>query len=370
MKIINYTEPIDTKEKEFPAYFSHFHKNEKLLFFDIETTGFAARNTTLYLIGVLWYENNQIKIRQWFNEDGKSEADLLSAFDAFCENFTHLVHFNGLGFDLPYLRQKADLQDIPFSVDKSLIQIDLFKEIRPYKKIFFLDSMKQVSIENYLGIHREDTYTGKELINIYQRYVACPDSEKQQILLLHNHDDLLGMPQISYILNYKAFFEQIDITSVESEADNTQLKFSFTYAVCARLPKRLALSANGIYLNALEQKAVLCIPIVHATLMHYFEDYKNYYYLPQEDMAIHKSVAAYVAAENREKATKSTCYIKKTDAFIPCFSIEEYDTFKYSVTDKCSYQSTDSLLFADQSKQISYIKNALTAFKGYSKYLL
>ena len=87
-------------------------------------------------------------------------------------------------------------------------------------------------------------------------------------------------------------------------------------------------------------------------------------------MAIHKSVAAYVAAENKEKATKSTCYIKKTDAFIPCFSVNEYDVFKYSVTDKYNYQILDSLLFADQPKQISYIKNALTAFKSYSKYLL
>lgn len=368
MKTFTYTEK--TEQLPIPEYYRYFYPESRLLFFDIETTGFAARNTTLYLIGALWYEKDSIRIMQWFNDDGYSEKEMLSAFDAFCRDFTHLVHFNGLGFDLPYLKQKADLLGIPFSADKSLIQIDIFKEIRSYKKIFFLDSMKQVSIEEYLGIHREDTYTGKELIHIYQRYVARPDYEKQQVLLLHNHDDLLGMPQISHILNYKAFFEQIDVTSLEAMADDKQLKFSFTYAACARLPKRLTLSANGMYLNALEQKAVLSLPIVQDTLMHYFEDYKNYYYLPQEDMAIHKSVAAYVAAENKEKATKSTCYIKKTDAFIPCFSVKEYDIFKYSAADKRNYQTLDSLLSADQPKQISYIKNALTDLKSYSKYLL
>lgn len=366
MKTFTYTE----KAEQFPVpeYYKSFYPESRLLFFDIETTGFAAKNTTLYLIGALWYEKDSIQIIQWFNDDGYSEKEIVTAFDTFCKDFTHLVHFNGLGFDLPYLRQKADLLDIPFSADQNLIQIDIFKEIRSYKKIFFLDSMKQVSIEDYLGIHRKDTYTGKELINIYQRYVALPDYEKQQVLLLHNHDDLLGMPQISHILNYKAFFEQIDIISLEAQTSDTQLNFRFTYAACAHLPKRLTLSASGMYLNALEQKAVLSLPIVQGTLMHYFEDYKNYYYLPQEDMAIHKSVAAYVAAENKEKATKSTCYIKKTDAFIPCFSVNEYDAFKYSVTDKCNYQTLDSLLLADESEQISYIKNALTVLKNHSKY--
>lgn len=362
MKIIEYREPL-SQSNTFPEYYKHFYPNSSLLFFDIETTGFAAGHSTLYLIGALWYEDDCIRITQWFNDDGYGEGELLSAFEAFCKDFTHLVHFNGLGFDLPYLRQKSESLQIPFSIDTRLTQIDIWKEIRTYKKVFLLENMKQTSLEKYLEIERTDVHSGKELINLYQQYVAHPDSKKEELLLLHNHDDLLGMPQISRILNYKAFFEQNNILSVQIAQEDKKLKFIFSCSPFCFLPKRLSLSAGGMFLNAIEESAQLYIPITEGTLMHYFSDYKNYYYLPKEDMAVHKSVASYVAAENKVKATKDTCYIKKTDAFIPCYTADKYDLFKTSTTAKCGYQTTASLLAADIPEQISYLKNALAFFK-------
>lgn len=358
MKIIEYSDAI--QQNSIPEYYKHFYPDSRFLFFDIETTGFAVKNTTLYLIGALWYEDNHIRMIQWFNENGSSEKELLAAFDTFCMDFTHLVHFNGLGFDLPYLRQKADLSGIPFSADKKPVQIDILKEIRSYKKIFMLDNMKQVSIEHYLGIQREDIYTGKELIPIYQQYITKPDTGKEELLLQHNHDDLLGLLQISPILNYKTFFEHIEICDIKLNADKV-LTVDFTYSQSAFLPKRISLSADKIYLNAFEQKAILQLPIIHDTLMYYFKDFKNYYYLPKEDMAIHKSVASYVDPDNRKKATKSTCYIKKADAFIPCYLLDSYDAFKFSITDNRNYQTLDSLLNADSEKQTAYIQSILSA---------
>lgn len=362
MKTIEYKEP-SSPVNALSKYYKHFYPNSKLLFFDIETTGFTAKNTTLYLIGALWYENNHIHVIQWFNDDGYSEKDLLSAFDTFCKNFTHLIHFNGLGFDLPYLRQKADLLNIPFSADTELTQIDIFKEIRSYKKIFLLENMKQVSIERFLGIEREDTYTGGELINIYQRYIARPDEEKEHLLLLHNHDDLLGMPQISQILQYKAFFEDMVPTHIHSEVSKHNLTFHFEAAHYAALPKRISTTKNGIYLNAIQQSGLLQIPIYTGTLKHFFKDYKNYYYLPKEDMAIHKSIATYVENANKTKAAKSTCYIKKTDAFVPCPFSDYPEIFKCDCSDKTSYQTLDSLLQSDSTKQAEYIKTILSTLK-------
>lgn len=361
MKFINYKE-ANTTEYRIPEYYSHFYPEANLLFFDIETTGFAAKNTTLYLIGVLWYEADALYIRQWFNDDGKSEAELLSSFQEFCQAFTHLIHFNGLGFDLPYLKQKADMLKISFTVDSDLQQIDIFKEIRSYKKLFSLDNMKQVTIEQFLGIKREDTYNGGELINVYQRYVARPDETKEHILLLHNHDDLLGMPKISQILNYKAFMEQVKPHDIVIEETEGKLTIHFQFESFAFLPKRLSVTKNGIYLNAMEQTGLLQIPIFTGTLKHFFPDYKNYYYLPKEDMALHKSVATYVESDNKIKATKSTCYVKKTDAFIPCLFSNYTETFQNAPKDKDYFITKDCLLQGDVALQTEYILHALQTF--------
>lgn len=361
MKITQYEETCNAYNN-LPEFYKHFYPDARLLFFDIETTGFAAKDTTLYLIGALWYEEDHIRIIQWFNDDGDSENEILTAFNNFCKDFSHLVHFNGLGFDIPYLRQKADLLNVPLTADKELTQIDIYKEIRSYKKILALDNMKQVSIEGYLGIDRQDTYSGKELIHIYQKYAARPDNGLEQLLLLHNHDDLLGMPQISKILNYKAFFEKIEISSIETKIDENKCIFTFTYEKTADLPRRISLSHNGFYLNASGQKAVLFIPIICGTLKHYFKDYKNYYYLPKEDMAIHKSIALYVEPENRIKAAKDNCYIKKTEAFIPCLDKNFSEIFQTASSDKNIYQTLESVLSAGMEKQQEYIKNTLQTF--------
>lgn len=361
MKIVQYNEALNVSN-ELPAYYKRFYLDARLLFFDIETTGFVAKNTTLYLIGALWYEDEKIKIIQWFNEDGTSEDVILSAFNDFCKNFTHLVHFNGLGFDLPYLSQKADLLKIPFTEAANLTQIDIYKEIRSYKNIFALDNMKQISIERYLNIDRQDTYSGKELISVYQRYVTRPNDEMEHLLLLHNHDDLLGMPSISKILNYKAFFKEPDITSIQMALVDNQLILTFTCDNSAYLPKRVSLTVNNIYLNAMEQQATLHIPVIHDTLKHYFTDYKNYYYLPKEDTAIHKSIAAFVEADNKEKAKKDTCYVKKTDRFIPCHNDTLREVFQTELKAPDKYQTLESLQSADTELQKEYIKSTLQIF--------
>ncbi len=361
MKIIDYTVEC-TKENRMPEYFSCNYNVNHLLFFDIETTGFLAQNTTLYLIGVLWKNENTYQIRQWFNEDGKSENELINAFIDFCKNYTHLVHFNGLGFDLPYLKQKANSLSLSFPLAENLSQIDIYKEIRPFKNVFGLENMKQVSIEQYLNIKRTDTYSGKELIQIYQRYVAKPTTETEQLLLLHNHDDLLGMLPVSHILHYKQFFELSEMKTVEYTITEEQLELHFTFDSSASLPRRLSVTKNGIYLNAIDTVGTLYIPITNDTLKHYLSDYKNYYYLPLEDTAIHKSIATYVDSEHKVKANKKNCYLRKESRFIPCYAQEGIDIFHIDIQDKQIYQTLDSFTTSSFEKQCFYTKNTLRTF--------
>ncbi|MBR1599003.1 MAG: ribonuclease H-like domain-containing protein [Lachnospiraceae bacterium] len=335
------------------------------LYFDIETTGLSARSSTLYLIGALWFDDNTINIRQWFNDDGYCEEALIEAFNEFCSGFTHLVHFNGTTFDVPYIKEKAGKYSLPIDNIEKLIQLDIYKDIRSYKNILGIENVKQVTIEKYLGINRQDTYNGGELINVYQRYVARPDAEKEHLLLLHNHDDLMGMPGISNILRYKVLLEhpEITIVSISHDENASKLVLELELKEHLALPKRLLYTnRKGVYINASDTSATLIIPIINATFKHFFKDYKNYYYLPNEDMAIHKSVAAYVSPDNRQRATKSNCYITKSDSFIICPDNDYHECFKDTANDKACYRTMDSLLNDSAVNKNVYATELLKTF--------
>ena len=57
-----------------------------------------------------------------------------------------------------------------------------FKELSPIKPLLCLENYKQKSIEAFLGIDREDKYSGGELINVYYEYLAQKDDEKLSLL--------------------------------------------------------------------------------------------------------------------------------------------------------------------------------------------
>lgn len=362
MKIIEYTHPINMINSTSITYYNHFYPNANLLFFDIETTGFVTKHTTLYLIGALWIDDTQIKIIQWFNEDGKSEKELIEAFTAFCKKFSHLIHFNGLGFDLPYLKEKAISYQIPIKTIEDLAQIDIYKKVKKYKNIFLTENMKQVTLEHFLNIRREDLYSGKELIQVYQKYLGHCNYDEENLLLLHNHDDLIGMIKFSIILNYPMFFEDTVIESIHTKIENHKLILSFLLPDYIHLPKRISLTKNEIYLNAIENEGSISIPIQTGELKHYFKDYKNYYYLPLEKIIIHKSIATYVDTKNKEKVSKENCYVSKKGDYIPYFHLETFDTFQLSFTDKERYLDLNQFLSIDSTLKTTYIKNILHTF--------
>lgn len=79
------------------------------------------------------------------------------------------------------------------------------------------------------------------------------------------------------------------------------------------------------------------IPLYHGELKYFYPNYKDYYYLPAEDMAIHKSVAAYVDKNHRTQATAATCYSKKSGCFLPQYQELFSPALKLERQDKISY---------------------------------
>ena len=146
------------------------------LFLDIETTGFTARSSSLYMIGCAYYENGTFCIKQWMTENPSEEKTLLESFWQFALTKKTLIHFNGNNFDLPYILQKTKDHDLDYNFD-SFEGIDLYKRLSPYKFFLKLPNCKQKTVEQFLGLPREDLYSGGELITVYHEYVKNPTEE-------------------------------------------------------------------------------------------------------------------------------------------------------------------------------------------------
>lgn len=294
---------------------SLLHPQQKILFFDIETTGLSPLTSSFYLIGCLYPTNSDWRIRQWFCERMEDEVAILHEFFSFLSNFKLLIHFNGDTFDIPYLTQCAKQYHITPTFDQ-IQSVDLLRKIRPYKKLLHLTSLKQISLEHFLHIDREDCCSGKELIPIYQQYLKNHSEQLLQLLLLHNHDDLKGMSQLLPLLTYEKLFSSPSLMQCKCISVNDQ--FICVHAIhSVPLPNLLRANAEWGKVEIDGKDITFQIVFFSGERKYFYSDYKNYYYLPLEDMAIHKKVAQFVDSEHKKKATASTAYTRQSGRFLP-----------------------------------------------------
>ena len=362
--------------KQMPDYpFERDFDINKLVFFDIETTGFAAEATYLYLIGCAYYKDSSFHLIQWFSEGIREESMLITSFFEFLKNFDVLIHYNGTGFDIPYLKRKLSMLQLDYSFDR-FTSVDIYKLIHPYKKFFKLNSFKLKSLENFLHTHRQDTFDGGDLIQVYQNYIgkkhyenlwkarnpecSMPIPSESGILLeqllLHNADDIRGLLSVSPILNYVDLFQK---PFRILQADVAEGMLNIRFEITAKLPVRINYGDGLVHLTAFENSATLTVQIYEGELKYFYDNYKDYYYLPAEDYAIHKSVANFVDKEYRVKAKLSNCYTKKQGAFAPQYELLITPYFKINYQDKLSFLEvhTDFLLQEERLEQ--YVSHLL-----------
>lgn len=351
------------------------------LFFDIETTGFSRTGCFCYLIGVSFTDGRHFTVIQWLAEGASDEPLLIHKFCELAENFSSIIHFNGDNFDIPFLTKRAAIHNIPLNLD-NMRSIDLFKHAKGLKSILRLESYNQTSVEHFLGIHRNDTYTGGELIKVYKEYIKndqlpAKHTESEKLLLLHNFEDICGLIKISSIVSYNNIINKhisykdieytpaYDIADEAKQSDNisSTAYITLSFSLPEELPVSVLLKDEYYVLRAEHSTLKLRLPVITGILKYFYPNYKDYYYLPYEDTAMHKSIAAYVDSECRIKATKETCYTKKHGTFImiPSYS-GDMTVFKKDYNDKNVYlildpESTDKTVSDYDTKAI---KNMLS----------
>lgn len=341
---------------------------ESALLFDIETTGFSAQTCKVYLIGCAFRCQKNITFLQYFAETGQEEGALLTAFFTLCRRFSSTITFNGLGFDIPFLLERSRRLNLPEPLS-DMEHLDIFRQVSPLKKALKLTNLKQKSLEQFLGIQREDLYSGGELIPVYQEYLNTREEEKLSLLLTHNREDVLGMADIFPILAYCEFFNgNFEITSLEVQPFQeyegaAAFEALFTLTPASPLPRRFSCGKDSLYLLGHKDTVRLRVRLYQGELKYFYSNYKDYYYLPQEDMAIHKSVAFYVDKDFRTRAKAANCYSKKTGRFLPQYGEWISPYFKLEYSDKISYIEMTEEFCASKEFQKSYVMGLLEVLK-------
>ena len=337
------------------------------IFFDIETTGFSPAHASIYMIGCARKQGNYICIDQFFAENPSEEKVIITAFIELLKQYKTIISFNGIGFDIPFLKAKCDNYGIDESF-KNFDYLDIFKIVSSFKFLLKLPNYKQKSIEDFLGISRNDKYNGGELINVYHEYVNNPTDEGFYLLHIHNYEDVLGMIDLLPVLSYFELFQgkysvlETDIFEYKAYEGETKYEFIITLKNDHPVPKRVSYQCDCFYLIVNQTETKIRIPIFDGELRFFYSNYKDYYYLPKEDMAIHKSVSTYVEKDYREKCRASNCYTRKTGQFLIQYGTIMNPEFREKYKDKHSYfeltedfRSSDIMLRRYVDHILSYI---------------
>ncbi len=370
-------------------------KNILPIWFDIETTGLSSETSYLYMIGAAKIINDEYVLTQWISEKYTDEPELLGSFLEYIKNCDILIHFNGATFDIPYLAAKCSNYNLPDAImHKS--SLDIYREIKPLKSLLGMKALNQRYVECFCGLHREDKFSGSELIPLYNMFAArlryeqlhgstdipnsikppsvtglpsitdIPSSRILSVLLQHNRDDVAGMLYLTRLLHIRHFLQgSFMLEQVNIKNDCLNVIISYTSPDNDILDSiKLLYSNDCLQLNSISPNSIeIEIKIIDTELKYFYDNYHDYYYLVIEDTAIHKSVAGFVDKQYRKPAKASNCYIRREGLYLPAYAFDELPLLRKDYKDKCyCFEMTESFL-SDKDQIKRYIMVLLNSIR-------
>lgn len=274
------------------------------VFYDIETTGLSRSSSFVYLIGAVVFEDGTWNIYQWFAQRQEDEVLLLKEFSRFLSSFTCTIQYNGCQFDQPFLEERFRFHKMssPFP---DLEALDLYRILKPLKGLLKLANMKQPELEAFLGLPCRNAADGKECIRLYRKYLKSNLEEHAQEALTHNQEDLQGLGRIVSMLSYLQLLEGSYIPS-DACYDGEHLLIALNLKT--PLPSPFSNGNTGFYITGEESRVKLAIKATSGRLQQYYENYKDYDYIPSEDTAMPKSLSCCLDRSLRRPARPDTCY--------------------------------------------------------------
>ena len=96
------------------------------------------------------------------------------------------------------------------------------------------------------------------------------------------------------------------------------------------VPAPVYAGADHCYVKIDGTDGIMKVPLFTGVLKYFYAGYKDYYFLPDEDMAVHKYLARYVERSHRIQARPETCYTRKEGTYLPQWDLFRTPFFKRS----------------------------------------
>ena len=254
--------PLDLWDKLAGRY-----GGEKVVMFDLETTGFSPKNAFIYIIGINLKMADGWHILQLFNDDGKSEPEMLKYFMDLLKDKTAIFHFNGSSFDIPFVRGRMEKirQALGITIEdrlSTLTSYDFYSEISPFKYALGLLNVKQKTVELYLGLYRTDQYNGGQLIDVYLSFLSGGSMRNRDLVLLHNRDDMEGMFHLARLYSLTELYNgTFTIGPLSMEQQSESLFLSADLSLEDPVPVPLTVTGRGVLLTGKERTLTLRLPL-------------------------------------------------------------------------------------------------------------
>ena len=182
----------------------------------------------------------------------------------------------------------------------------------------------------------------------------------RSMLLAHNAADTAGLVAISDLLAWDDLFRaKLDVCKAQANtyrnADGVPVQELIMYADADILPEGrsagsaeefwaqaetlppVTAHADGCYCTVKGRRITIKVPIYNGKIYYYYANYKDYYYLPELDQAIHKSISTFVDENRRVQATPRTCYTAKVGSFLPQWRLLHEPLFRREYDEECGW---------------------------------
>jgi len=176
-----------------------FRIREPFAYLDIETTGLCPSRCSITAVGILRRDRTGALLEQFFVSHPQEEAKVLVDVVGALRQLECVVSFNGLAFDLPFIRARARRSGL--SVPR-VHALDLLPMARRWRKRRGVpENCRLQTLARHFKIPRTDKASGTEVISAYKRWLETGDPEERRLILHHNADDLMALPELAAFLD-------------------------------------------------------------------------------------------------------------------------------------------------------------------------